>query len=163
MPEQNLSNTNPANLAGRLLRFLLGALLLASVLPVYARVSLGFTSMTALVVLGLVAVFTLLHMGVSRYGAALNRWVGAVLAVALLVAVYILGSPDGILFGRGEGQLAALTFLSMSLLLAAIRADSGCEVMSIPGALLGQRSHLVCLVFSPIDWLERTLRANRTR
>jgi hypothetical protein len=29
--------------------------------------------------------------------------------------------------------------------------------MSIPGVLFGRRTHLVCIAFSPIDWLEERL------
>lgn len=32
--------------------------------------------------------------------------------------------------------------------------DAGCEVMSLPSILTGQRTHLACIAFSPIDCLE---------
>ena len=37
----------------------------------------------------------------------------------------------------------------------AVRADGGCEVMAIPSLIFGRYTHLACIVFSPIDWLER--------
>ncbi len=62
----------------------------------------------------------------------------------------------GPLFGGGGGQIATLTFIGASLLIAAVRGDGGCEVMSIPG-VFGGRPRLPCILFSPIDWLERRL------
>lgn len=142
---------------GRILRLFIGLVLLAAVIPVYWRVSARFLFGTALLILGLLAVFSLIHMLVSRGLLGVNSWFGATLANALLVAVYIAGCAGWLLL-RGEGQVAAVTFLGASLLLAAIRGDAGCEVMSIPNAFFGGHSHLACVVFSPIDWLERKLR-----
>jgi hypothetical protein len=34
--------------------------------------------------------------------------------------------------------------------------------MTLPGMLLGKRTHLVCIAFSPIDWLEEKLAARRS-
>jgi len=78
-----------------------------------------------------------------------------------LVAVYLAGAPGGPLLGRGEGELAAGTFLGVSLLVAGVRADPGCEVMSIPSALFRKRAELACLVFSPLDAWERRWRRKR--
>lgn len=152
------SDNRVAHLVGRALRLLLGLALVAVVVPVYVRVDGAFVLGTVLVVLGLIAAYALVDALLSRPGARVNRWLGAVMAVTPVTAVYVLGSPAGVLFGRGEGQLAALTFLSASLFVAAVRADPGCEVMSIPGMLLGRRSHLACLLFSPVDSIERAWR-----
>ncbi len=98
---------------------------------------------------GLVLLYSLMHRVVVAQFRNLHRWVGAVLALAPLVAVFLLG-------GAG-GQLGATLFLGASLLVASVCADPGCEVMSIPGIVLGRRTHLVCLFFSPIDWVEKRL------
>ena len=45
-------------------------------------------------------------------------------------------------------------FIGVSLVVTAIRADGGCEVMTLPGVFLGKRTHLVCIAFSPLDWIE---------
>jgi hypothetical protein len=83
---------------------------------------------------------------------------GATLVLALLLIVCLAG---GLFLGPGVGELAVVTFLGASLVFAAVRGDAGCELMSIPGALFGGRSSLPCIVFSPIDWLERKLRGKR--
>jgi hypothetical protein len=38
---------------------------------------------------------------------------------------------------------------------------AGCELMAIPDVLLGKRIELACLIFSPLDRLERKLRSKR--
>nr|NIM49147.1 hypothetical protein [Gemmatimonadales bacterium] len=77
------------------------------------------------------------------------RWFGAVLAVAPVVLLFALGGA--------LGRVASVAYIGSSLLLQAIRGDAGCEVMSIPAVLLRRRSHLLCLLFSPIDWVEKHL------
>jgi hypothetical protein len=61
----------------------------------------------------------------------------------------------------GAGQVGALTFLAISLILAGLRGDSGCEVMALPNALFGRPCHLACIVFLPLDSVEKRL-AKRT-
>ena len=59
--------------------------------------------------------------------------------------------------GGGPGKLGSALFIGISLILASVRADGGCEVMAIPDLLFGTRTHLLCIAFSPIDWLEARL------
>ena len=54
-----------------------------------------------------------------------------------------------------------MTYVGISLLIDFIRADSGCEVMALPGLVFGNRTHLACIALSPIDMLEEKL-AERT-
>jgi len=140
---------------------LVGLVLLADVIPVYVRMDAPFVLRTGLLVLGLLAAFSVIHVLVSRRVRRRRSWLASIGAIALLVATYVAGGPGGLLLGRGEGELAAATFLGVSLLVAAARGDPGCEVTSIPGALFGQTSRLTCIVFSPIDRLEHRLRGKR--
>jgi hypothetical protein len=130
-------------------------LLIASVIPFYLPGAIAFVLTSLGVAAALVILYTLVHVLVSRYWPRLNRWLGAYLALAPLAAVYVFGSGGGYIFGAGEGQLGVLTFLGVSLLLAGVRGDLGCEVMTIPGLVFKQHTHLACIVFSPIDWLEQ--------
>jgi len=100
--------------------------------------------------MGLVLFYGSLHFIILKYTPNINRLIGAILAFAPFLAVFIIG------YG-GPAATGALTFLAISLLLAAIRADSGCEVMSIPGLFSGKHTHLACLLFSPIDWCEKKI------
>jgi len=42
-----------------------------------------------------------------------------------------------------------------------VRAAPGCELMAIPGIFFGKHNELACLIFSPLDKLERKLRSKR--
>lgn len=65
--------------------------------------------------------------------------------------------PDSRAGPLGRLLRAVVVFLFVSLAVAALRSDDGCEVMSLPGLLFGRRTRLACLVSSPIDRIERRL------
>src|SRR5207237_2636754 len=88
---------------------------------------------------------------------AFDPCLGAVVAAAFLVALYVGGATGLPIIGHGVGELAAVTFLSVSLLVAGVRATPGCEVMAIPGLLLGKHTELACLIFYLLARLERRL------
>jgi hypothetical protein len=146
---------------GRALRILIGLALIAYVTPVFFRVPLRFTGKVLLLMLGLIGVYSLLHIVVSRRIVAFGSSLGAVVAAGLLVALYVIGVHGSLIFGRGEGALAVITFLGISLIVAGVRAAPGCEVMAIPSLLFRKHSELACLIFSPLDSLERKLRSRR--
>lgn len=158
MTTPNTQAKDRAMLLGRALRLLLGLVFLAAVIPAYARVDALLVLRTAILVLGLLAAYELVHVVVSRSRLEMPSWLGATVALVPVVAVYLAGGPGGLLLGRGEGRLASVTFLALSLVVAAARGDPGCEVMSIPAVLFGAHSRLPCIVFSPIDRVERRLR-----
>jgi hypothetical protein len=56
---------------------------------------------------------------------------------------------------------AALIFYGASLLLAAARGYAGCEVLAVPNWLLRRDDQVGCLVFAPVDALERRKAAAR--
>jgi len=140
--------TTRALLFGRIFRFLLGVFFLTEVVPVYLAVD----TQGVLIRLGwavmLLLIYLLIHYLISEYFMQLNPVIGAILAFGPLLAVFFIG------YG-GPAATGALTYLAVALIAAAIRADPGCEVMSIPGLITGKFTHLTCIFFSPIDWLER--------
>ena len=97
----------------------------------------------------LVPFYALVHYLVGAYLPRLNRWLGAALAV----------TPVGLLFflGPSWATVGAVLFVGVSLLLTAIAGDPGCEVMSISGRFLRQRTHLACIAFTPLDWVEEKI------
>ena len=101
------------------------------------------------VVIGAFVFYAVLHLVISRYVPTVNRWVGALVAVTPVVLVYVLGGAPG--------TLGSLLFVGVSLLFTAVRNDAGCEVMTLPGMVFGQRTHSVCVVMSPIDWVEEKI------
>ena len=141
------------------MRILLGVVLIIYVTSVYFRVPLGVAVESLLLMLGLIGVYSLIQIGVSRR--IVGPRVAAVLAAGLLVALYIGGASRLPILGRGKGQLAAVAFLGFSLIVAGVRAAPGCEVMAIPGLLFGKHTEVACLIFSPLDSVERKLRSKR--
>jgi hypothetical protein len=138
-----------AGIIGRALRLMLGMLFVWMTYTVMRSEDAAFNLRVLAAFVGMTVFYGIAHFVVSRYGARLNRWFGAVLAVAPVVLVFALGGP--------LGRVAAVAYIGMSLLLQAIRGDGGCEVMAIPAMMLGRRTHLVCILFSPIDWIEKHL------
>jgi len=146
---------------GRVLRILLGLVLMVYVAPVYFQVPVPVAVGSLLLMLGLIGVYSLIHIVVSRRIAPFGPCLGAVVALGLLVALYVAGASGSLILGRGEGELAAVTFLGVSLVVAGVRAVPGCELMAIPGVFFGKNTELACLIFSPLDRLERKLRSKR--
>jgi hypothetical protein len=56
---------------------------------------------------------------------------------------------------------AALIFYGASLLLAAARGYAGCEVLAVPNWLLRRDDQVGCVLFTPVDALERRRAAAR--
>ena len=131
------------------------------VAPVYFRVPVRVAAGSLLLMLGLIGVYSLIHIVVSRRIIAFGPCLGAAVAAGLLVTLYVAGASGLPILGHGKGQLAAATFLGISLVVAGLRAAPGCEVMAIPGLLFGKHTELTCLIFSPLDRLERKLRSKR--
>jgi hypothetical protein len=146
---------------GRVLRTLLGLVLMVYVAPVYFQVPVRVAIGSLLLILGLIGVYSLIHIVVSRRIVAFGPCLGAAVVVGFLVALYVAGASGLPILGRGKGQLAAVTFLGISLVVAGVRAAPGCELMAIPGLLFGKHTELACIIFSPLDRLERKLRSKR--
>ena len=144
---------------GRALRILLGLVLIVYTVPVYFQVPMRLAVGAWLLVLGLIGVYSLLHIVLSRHVVVFVPSLGAVVANGLLIVLYVVGGSGLPIFGNGKGQLAAVTFLGLSLVVAGVRAAPGCEVMAIPGIFFGKHTELTCLIFSPLDRLERKLRS----
>jgi hypothetical protein len=146
---QTEASAPPAGIIGRTLRLMLGALLAWMTFTVMRAEDQAFNIRVLAIFAGVTGFYAIVHFIVSRFGAGLNRWLGAIVAVTPVLLVFGLGGP--------VGRVASVAYIGVSLLLQAIRGDAGCEVLSIPALMLGRRSHLMCLLFSPIDWVERHL------
>ena len=146
--------TGKAGPTGRTLRLIVAICLLIIDVPVLLKAGRDYNLRVAALVVGLTLFYALIHVVVSHFLPTLNRWLGAALAIAPLLAMWYLGQGGGPLFGQGEGGTAAITFLALSLLVDVVRSDTGCEVMAIPGLMFRDRTHLACLAFGPIDALE---------
>ena len=131
---------------GRVLRLVLGVLLIVESGRNLVGSDLALVAMTAGVVVGEFLFYAAVHLVIVRYVSSINRWAGAVLAVTPVFLVFVLSDAPG--------RLGTLAFVGISLVLTALRNDAGCEVMTLPGMVFGRRTHLVCVALSPIDWVE---------
>jgi len=148
----------PSQPIGRALRIVLGLALVIYIASVYFRVPGHVAIGSLLLTLGLIGVYCLIHIVIVRQIVAFGPGLATVVASALLVALYVVGASGLPIVGHGKGQLAAITFLAVSLVIAGARATPGCEVMAVPNLLFGRNADLICLIFSPIDRLESKLK-----
>jgi len=81
--------------------------------------------------------------------------VGHAVNVAVFLALYLTPWYAPALRFTSD---AALLFYGTSMLLGALRGYGGCEVLAVSNWLLGRDDQAGCVVFSPIDHLERRLR-----
>ena len=80
--------------------------------------------------------------------------VGFTLNIGVFVALYLTPLYLPALAVTSD---AALIFYGSSMLLAAVRGYRGCELLAVPNWLLGRDDQIGCVVFSPVDHLERRL------
>jgi hypothetical protein len=142
---------------GRVVRILLGLLLIVYVTPIYLRLPARVFFGLLLLMTGLLVAYCLVHT-VSRRVAAFGPYLATIFVHALLIVLYVAGFSRAPVVGGGKGQLAAVMFLGISLVIAGIRGVAGCELMAIPDLFLRKDVELSCLIFSPLDKLERRLR-----
>ncbi len=140
-------------IVGRIGRLLLGMALIALAVDVFLRTDWAFQSVVLVIVAGATVFYTGVHLLIIRFFGRLNPWIGAFLSVAPPAIAFLLGNT--------KWQTAVVTYIGVSLVIDAIRRDAGCEVMAIPTLLLGQRTRLVCILFSPIDWVEQRFARNK--
>ncbi len=136
---------------GRVLRLLTGTALTIHAAQHMVSGDTTLNLQAAGMVLGLLLLYTVVHLAMFRLLPSINAWLGAVIALAPAILVFALVDPSL--------RFSVVLFIGVSLMVTAIRADGGCEVMTLPGLLMGKRTHLVCIVFSPLDWIEDKLTA----
>ena len=143
LPDQTSYRSRPV---GRILRFIVGASLVGLLSRDLINASSDIVAWSAAVVVGLIIFYMIVHLLVLKFLPNINKYLGTILALSPAVAVFMLtGAP---------GQIGVTGYIGGSLILDAITADLGCEVMALPGLIFGKRTHLCCIAFSPIDWIE---------
>lgn len=129
----------------RALRIALGLLMVALIAPALWSASWSGRGRVAGVFLALVVFYTAVHHVVGRYLGWLHPWAGAAIAAAPVLVVFAQG---------GAYEVGAVGFVGLSLVVIAALGHPGCEVLAFPTLILGRRTHLACLLFSPLDWIE---------
>lgn len=79
---------------------------------------------------------------------------GCALLCAMVLANAGLVAPTS-----ANGNVTIWVWLGASMLVAAARGYGGCEALAIPNLLTGRRDQIGCLLYSPIDSLERRRRS----
>ena len=141
-----MSEGRTAKPVGRVLRLLMGTALTIRATQDMISGDTTLNLQATAIVLGLFLLYTMVHWAIPRFVPSINPWLGAGIAIAPVFLIFALAGP--------ALRFATLLFIGVSLVVTAIRADGGCEVMTLPGMLMGKRTHLVCIVFSPLDWIE---------
>lgn len=142
-------NIDKARPFGRILRLLFGILVFVVIVPYYFIAPADVIFQTFLVTVGLAVFYIVLDIAINKYIPYINPILGAIPANASILLMWLLG--------QGGIQLGALTYLGIALIVTGLRADAGCEVMSIPGLIFKRHTPLACLFFSPVDLLERKM------
>jgi hypothetical protein len=120
---------------------------------VAVAVPIGLAGLTWLeAVIALVALPLL--AGLAAPLARHTRAPGCALLCAMVLANAGLVAPTS-----ANGNVTIWMWLGASMLLAAARGYGGCEALAIPNLLTGRRDQIGCLLYSPIDSLERRRRA----
>lgn len=78
-----------------------------------------------------------------------------------LIAITIATAAGIDALTPASAEVALPVWLGASMLVAAARGYSGCEVLALPNLLTGRRDHVGCIVYTPIDRAEARRRANR--
>ena len=143
--EQRIDRLPESTPVSRLLRLALGLFMLAMItLPLLGASWTGRLRVAAVFAV-LIAVYTAVHYVVSRYFGWLHPCFGAVIAVTPVFLVFLLGDVY---------MVGVMAFIGLSLILIAALGHPGCEVLAFPALILGRRTHLACILFSPLDWIE---------
>ncbi len=145
MSESRISTLPSATPVSRLLRAALGVAMVAMVTPRLLGASWQGRLEVAAVLVGLIVLYMGIHLLITRYFGWLHPWLGAIVAVAPAILVFLRG---------GVFEAGVVLFIGLSLILIAVLGQPGCEVLAFPALFLGRRTHLCCLLFSPIDWAE---------
>lgn len=143
--EQRIARLPAAMPLSRVLRALLGLLMAAAVMPALVAASWPGRGRVIMVVAALVVFYTIVHYVVGRWLGWVHPCVGAAIAILPAGAVFFQG---------GAYEIGAIAFVGLSLILMAALGHPGCEVLALPAVILGRRTHLACLLFSPLDWME---------
>src|SRR5260370_17747594 len=105
---------------GRVLRILLGIVLMVYVAPVYFQVPVRVTVGSLLLMLGLIGIYSLIHIVVSGRIVAFGPFLWAIVANGFLIALYVAGGSGLPVPGHGKGPLAPVTFFLLALRLACL-------------------------------------------
>lgn len=148
--EDRIAQIPEATPVSRLLRLVLGVVMVVLITPPLLSASWEGRLRVAGVFVALVALYTVVHLVVSRNLRWLHPWLGAAITVGPAFLIFLQG---------GVYAAGVIGFIGLSLILTAALGHPGCEVLAFPALFLGRQTHLACMLFSPLDWIEGKLAA----
>jgi hypothetical protein len=138
--------------------------LIAIVVPI-ALSGIGWWDVgAALVALPLVtmALSALVTAGYERYAPeSLARRHSICSGPACVLGASVVGVAIALTIATPVSDVALLSFVGVSMLVAALRGYAGCEVLAIPNAITGRRDQIGCVLYTPIDAAEAKGKAGR--
>src|SRR5262245_12896948 len=144
--------------AGAAARIVVGLALLGSVLWGELRAGGLVPASLALGLFGFPAVVLALQWLRARRNPTPLRATGPLATAANMAVVAALYLTPFYARALSSTSDAALVFYGSSMLLAALRGYAGCAVLAVSNWLLRRDDQVGCLVFGPVDHLERRLR-----
>jgi hypothetical protein len=152
--EGQTSRTRAIGTAGTAARVLIGLVLLASVVSGEASRGWHPAAWVLALLVFPAAALAAAWLRARRHPAGLRATgpAGHAVNAAVFAALYVTPWYAPPLAFTSD---AALVFYGASLLLAAARGYAGCEVLAVPNWLLRRDDQVGCVVFAPVDALER--------
>lgn len=154
MSQDNVSRISRAMPVSRVLRFLVGAAITGLMIPPLLRANAAGLTRVAMILAGLLVLYTGLHWLVGRYFGWINPWLGSVIVVMPVFVVFTFG---------GAYEVAAVLYVGISLMVIALAGKPGCECVAIPILLSGKGTPLACVAFTPLDWVEERVTQRLSR
>ena len=122
----------------------------AIVLPIALSGITWWDVVVALAVLPLTAVAAAAAIGGGAPHGPAAAWVRSSVVLVVVLATQVVLTYATPL----NGGTAAWLFVGVSLLIAAVHGDGGCEAIAIPNALARRRDATGCVIYAPIDGVE---------
>jgi hypothetical protein len=86
-------------------------------------------------------------------------WTAAQRLGTWTVLVVVVGVGTAVTFLSPVSGTALYLFFGISMVIAGLRGEEGCEVLAVPNLVLGSRGRIWCPLFSPIDLREQRRQA----
>ncbi|QYN38752.1 hypothetical protein K1T35_17015 [Pseudonocardia sp. DSM 110487] len=88
-------------------------------------------------------------------GRTRTPWSAAQAAAAAAVIAAVLALGTALTFLSPVDRVALWLFFGLSMIVAAIRGDDGCEILAIPNTILRRTDVIWCPAYTPIDAAEQ--------
>lgn len=110
-----------------------------------------------------IALHRLVAAGYERYAPRGDAWTHShTWFINLSVLASVLVIATALTYATPIDAGAIWLFFGISMIVAALRGDAGCEVLAFANATSGHRDSTGCVAFAPIDLVDNRLAGPRT-